>query len=43
MCLQTDPVDYVESVCENMQLFQKEDFLTGEQLLFEYKPEVSIL
>ncbi|XP_033919880.1 nardilysin [Melopsittacus undulatus] len=37
---QTDPVDYVESVCENMQLFQKEDFLTGEQLLFEYKPEI---
>ncbi|KAJ7405361.1 Nardilysin [Willisornis vidua] len=37
---QTDPVDYVESLCENMQLFQKEDFLTGDQLLFEYKPEV---
>uniref|UniRef100_A0A7M4FS50 Nardilysin convertase n=1 Tax=Crocodylus porosus TaxID=8502 RepID=A0A7M4FS50_CROPO len=40
---QTDPVDYVESLCENMQLFQKEDFLTGDQLLFEYKPEVSCL
>uniref|UniRef100_A0A8C3RS19 Nardilysin n=1 Tax=Chelydra serpentina TaxID=8475 RepID=A0A8C3RS19_CHESE len=37
---QTDPVDYVESLCENMQLFQKEDFLTGDQLLFEYKPDV---
>uniref|UniRef100_A0A8C3K5H6 Nardilysin convertase n=1 Tax=Calidris pygmaea TaxID=425635 RepID=A0A8C3K5H6_9CHAR len=37
---QTDPVDYVESLCENMQLFQKEDFLTGDQLLFEYKPEI---
>ncbi|XP_034634493.1 nardilysin [Trachemys scripta elegans] len=37
---QTDPVDYVESLCENMQLFQKEDFLTGDQLLFEYKPNV---
>lgn len=23
-----------------MQLFQKEDFLTGDQLLFEYKPEI---
>ncbi|XP_005050122.1 PREDICTED: nardilysin [Ficedula albicollis] len=37
---QTDPVDYVENLCENMQLFQKEDFLTGDQLLFEYKPEI---
>ncbi|XP_030311603.1 nardilysin [Calypte anna] len=37
---QTDPLDYVESLCENMQLFPKEDFLTGDQLLFEYKPEV---
>lgn len=26
-----------------MQLFQKEDFLTGDQLLFEYKPEVNVL
>lgn len=43
LCLQTDPVDYVENLCENMQLFQKEDFLTGDQLLFEYKPEVNIL
>uniref|UniRef100_A0A803W797 Nardilysin convertase n=1 Tax=Ficedula albicollis TaxID=59894 RepID=A0A803W797_FICAL len=38
--LSTDPVDYVENLCENMQLFQKEDFLTGDQLLFEYKPEI---
>ncbi|XP_022541381.2 nardilysin [Astyanax mexicanus] len=37
---QTDPIEYVEDVCENMQLFPKEDFLTGDQLLFEYKPEV---
>uniref|UniRef100_W5MUL2 Nardilysin a (N-arginine dibasic convertase) n=1 Tax=Lepisosteus oculatus TaxID=7918 RepID=W5MUL2_LEPOC len=37
---QTDPIDYVESVCENMQLFPKEDFLTGDQLMFEYKPEI---
>uniref|UniRef100_A0A8C3RUW5 Nardilysin n=1 Tax=Chelydra serpentina TaxID=8475 RepID=A0A8C3RUW5_CHESE len=29
-----------KSLCENMQLFQKEDFLTGDQLLFEYKPDV---
>ncbi|KAJ6662537.1 hypothetical protein lerEdw1_011674 [Lerista edwardsae] len=38
---QTDPVEYVESLCENMQLFPKEDILTGDQLLFEYKPEIS--
>uniref|UniRef100_A0A4W3IE89 Nardilysin b (N-arginine dibasic convertase) n=1 Tax=Callorhinchus milii TaxID=7868 RepID=A0A4W3IE89_CALMI len=37
---QTDPIDYVEDICENMQLYKKEDFLTGNQLLFEYKPEV---
>ncbi|XP_035269344.1 nardilysin b [Anguilla anguilla] len=37
---QTDPIDYVENICENMQLFSKEDFLTGNQLMFEYKPEV---
>ncbi|OXB59104.1 hypothetical protein ASZ78_011449 [Callipepla squamata] len=40
ICSLTDPVDYVESLCENMQLFPKEDFLTGDQLLFEYKPEI---
>uniref|UniRef100_A0A8C5R6R6 Nardilysin convertase n=1 Tax=Leptobrachium leishanense TaxID=445787 RepID=A0A8C5R6R6_9ANUR len=37
---QTDPIEYVESICENMQLFPKEDFLTGDQLLFEYHPDV---
>ncbi|XP_033884847.3 nardilysin-like [Acipenser ruthenus] len=37
---QTDPIDYVENVCENMQLFPKPDILTGDQLMFEYKPEV---
>uniref|UniRef100_A0A3B4C7I2 Nardilysin a (N-arginine dibasic convertase) n=1 Tax=Pygocentrus nattereri TaxID=42514 RepID=A0A3B4C7I2_PYGNA len=37
---QTDPIEYVEDVCENMQLFPKEDFLTGDQLMFEFKPEV---
>ncbi|XP_053549458.1 LOW QUALITY PROTEIN: nardilysin [Bombina bombina] len=37
---QTDPIDFVENICENMQLFPKEDFLTGDQLLFEYHPEV---
>uniref|UniRef100_A0A8C4Y5N4 Nardilysin n=1 Tax=Gopherus evgoodei TaxID=1825980 RepID=A0A8C4Y5N4_9SAUR len=38
---QADPVDYVESLCENIHIFCKEDFLTGDQLLLEYKPEVS--
>ncbi|XP_075038182.1 nardilysin [Mixophyes fleayi] len=37
---QTDPIDYVENICENMQLFPKEDFLTGDQLLFEYSPDI---
>ncbi|XP_069498305.1 nardilysin [Ambystoma mexicanum] len=37
---QTDPIENVETICENMHLFPKEDFLTGDQLLFEYKPEV---
>ncbi|KAM8931011.1 nardilysin [Pelodytes ibericus] len=37
---QTDPIEYVENICENMQLFPKEDFLTGDQLLFDYSPEI---
>ncbi|KAM9708709.1 nardilysin [Menidia menidia] len=37
---QIDPIEYVEDICENMQLFPKEDFLTGDQLMFEYNPEV---
>uniref|UniRef100_A0A6Q2Y2W2 Nardilysin a (N-arginine dibasic convertase) n=1 Tax=Esox lucius TaxID=8010 RepID=A0A6Q2Y2W2_ESOLU len=37
---QTDPIEYVENICENMQLFPKEDFLTGDQLMFDYNPEV---
>ncbi|CAG10333.1 unnamed protein product, partial [Tetraodon nigroviridis] len=36
---QSTPIEYVEDVCENMQLFPKEDFLTGDQLLFEFNPE----
>ncbi|EMP33578.1 Nardilysin [Chelonia mydas] len=35
-----DPIDYVESLCENIHIFCKEDFLTGDQLLLEYKPEI---
>uniref|UniRef100_A0A4W6E4C5 Nardilysin convertase n=1 Tax=Lates calcarifer TaxID=8187 RepID=A0A4W6E4C5_LATCA len=37
---QIDPIEYVEDICENMQLFPKEDFLTGDQLMFEFSPEV---
>ncbi|XP_044217327.1 nardilysin-like [Thunnus albacares] len=37
---QTDPIEFVENICENMQLFPKEDFLTGDQLMFEYDMEV---
>ncbi|XP_075411986.1 nardilysin isoform X2 [Tenrec ecaudatus] len=37
---QTDPVEYVENICENMQLYPMQDFLTGDQLLFEYHPDV---
>ncbi|XP_054469231.1 nardilysin-like [Anoplopoma fimbria] len=37
---QIDPIEYVEDICENMQLFPKEDFLTGDQLMFEFDPEV---
>ncbi|GLD69395.1 nardilysin, partial [Lates japonicus] len=36
---QTDPIEFVENICENMQLFPKEDFLTGDQLMFEYDPQ----
>ncbi|XP_051930291.1 nardilysin-like isoform X1 [Hippocampus zosterae] len=37
---QTDPIEFVENVCENMQLFPKEDFLTGDQLMFHFDPQV---
>nr|XP_047917911.1 nardilysin-like [Anser cygnoides] len=37
---QVGPINYVENICENMHLFCKQDFLTGNQLLFDYKPEV---
>ncbi|TNN40007.1 Nardilysin [Liparis tanakae] len=37
---QVDPLDYVEDLCENMQLFPREHLLTGDQLLFQYEPQV---
>ena len=39
---QTDPIEFVEDMCENMQLFPKEDLLTGDQLMFEFRPEVTV-
>ncbi|XP_043942822.1 nardilysin [Protopterus annectens] len=39
---ETDPIENVEDLCENVLLFKKEDILTGDQLLFEYKPEVIV-
>lgn len=39
---QGDPMDYVERVSENMQLFAPEDVLTGRDFLYEYDPEVCI-
>lgn len=38
---QTDPIEFVENICENMQLFPKPDLLTADQLMFHYDPEVS--
>ncbi|XP_049596638.1 nardilysin isoform X1 [Syngnathus scovelli] len=37
---ESDPIEYVEDICENMQLFPKEDLLTGDQLMFDFSPEV---
>uniref|UniRef100_A0A8C1A7C4 Nardilysin b (N-arginine dibasic convertase) n=1 Tax=Cyprinus carpio carpio TaxID=630221 RepID=A0A8C1A7C4_CYPCA len=37
---QMEPIEFVANICENMQLFPKEDFLRGDQLMFEYNPEV---
>uniref|UniRef100_A0A8B9KXZ8 Nardilysin convertase n=1 Tax=Astyanax mexicanus TaxID=7994 RepID=A0A8B9KXZ8_ASTMX len=39
---QTDPIEFVETICENMQLFPKQDILCGHQLMFEYNPETSL-
>uniref|UniRef100_A0A8C6XAM1 Nardilysin n=1 Tax=Naja naja TaxID=35670 RepID=A0A8C6XAM1_NAJNA len=34
------PIEFVENICENMHLFEKEDLLTGDQLLIEYNAEI---
>ena len=37
-----DPEDFVEQLCESMQLYPEQDYLTGNHLMFEYNPEVYI-
>ncbi|XP_029683949.1 nardilysin b [Takifugu rubripes] len=37
---QMEPIESVVNICENMQLFPKEDVLTGDQLMFQYDPQV---
>ncbi|XP_044172178.1 nardilysin-like isoform X3 [Acropora millepora] len=37
---QCDPYDYVEELVENMQLYPVEDFLTGDQLMWEFNKQV---
>ncbi|XP_063156335.1 nardilysin-like [Candoia aspera] len=37
---QTDPIEFVENICEYMHIFQKEDLLTGDQLLTDYNANV---
>ncbi|EDO31509.1 predicted protein [Nematostella vectensis] len=37
---QCDPYEFVENVVENMQLFPEEDYLTGDQLMWEFNEEV---
>ncbi|XP_074609078.1 nardilysin-like isoform X1 [Acropora palmata] len=37
---QCDPYDYVEELVENMQLYPVEDFLTGDQLMWEFNEQV---
>lgn len=36
------PIDFVETLCENMQFYPPEDYLTGSDLFFEYSPQVNI-
>ncbi|XP_078353430.1 nardilysin-like [Oculina patagonica] len=37
---QCEPYDYVEDLVENMQLYLEEDYLTGDQLMWEFNEEV---
>uniref|UniRef100_T1J428 Nardilysin n=1 Tax=Strigamia maritima TaxID=126957 RepID=T1J428_STRMM len=37
---ETDASDYVQNLCENMQLYPPEDYICGDQLLFEFDSQV---
>ncbi|XP_066298938.1 nardilysin-like [Branchiostoma lanceolatum] len=37
---ETDPIDYVENVCENMQMYPPQHYLTGDILMFQYDQQV---
>ena len=38
--LQGEPVNYVDDVAVNMQIYPPEHYLTGDELLFDYDPKV---
>lgn len=42
LTVQGSPIDYVQRLSENMQLYAEEDYLTGDCLYFEYDADVSI-
>lgn len=37
---ETDAVEYVETLSENMHMYSEEDFITGDQLMFEYNADL---
>lgn len=39
-CEEESPIDYVEKLCESMQLYPPEHYLTGDSLFYEYKPNL---
>ncbi|KAM0729058.1 Nardilysin [Formica fusca] len=36
---QEDPIEYVEDLCESMHFYPPRDYITGNELYFEYDPE----
>ena len=39
---QVEPSEYVETVCENMQLYPPSEYLTGDRIPSKYDAEVKI-
>uniref|UniRef100_A0A2R5LLC9 Putative secreted/periplasmic zn-dependent peptidase n=1 Tax=Ornithodoros turicata TaxID=34597 RepID=A0A2R5LLC9_9ACAR len=39
-CEEESPIDYVEKLCESMQLYPPEHYLTGDSLFYDYKPDL---